>query len=81
MARELTGLTKQQLRKPVDALGTIPGLRLIPYRTVDQSGRFLLALQLKHTKIGKRTGSALVAFAPEVLDGNGKYQALIGGTV
>lgn len=81
VARELTGLTKEQLQQPVDALEAIPGLRLIPYRTVDQSGRFLLALQLKYTKIGKRKGSALVAFAPEVLDGNGTYQALIGGTV
>lgn len=79
IARELTGLTGNQLLKPVDTMGAIPGLRLIPYKTVGESGKMLLALNLPNTKIGGRSGSSVVAFAPEKLDENGKYQALIGG--
>ena len=80
VAAELTGLTWKQLIKPVETIGSIPGLRLIPYKTVSQSGKMLLALQLPNTKIGGRYDSCVVAFAPEKLDENGKYQALIGGT-
>ncbi len=79
IAKELTGLTGKQLLKPVDVIGAIPGLRLIPYKTVGESGKMLLALQIPNTKIGGRYGSSIVAFAPENLDENGKYQALIGG--
>lgn len=81
VADRLTGLTPEQLSQPVETVGVIPGLRLIPYKTVSQSGGLLLAMQLKNTKIGKWKGSTLVAFAPQVLDEAGEYQALIGGTV
>lgn len=79
IAKELTGLTGKQLLKPVDAIGAIPGLRLIPYKTVGECGKMLLALQIPNTKVGGRYGSSIVAFAPEKLDEDGKYQALIGG--
>lgn len=74
----LTGLSLQQLEKPVESLGQIPGLRLIPYRGVGQPGGMLLGLSIKETRVGKRKGSLVVAFAPQILDEKGKYQALVG---
>lgn len=81
IAEKLTGLSKQQLAAPVATMGSIPGLRLIPYKTVGRSGDFLLALKIKNVRIGQRKTDTLVAFAPEELDGTGMYQALIGGMV
>lgn len=81
VAKTLTGLTKQQLMCPVETIGIFPGLRLIPYKTVESSGKFLLALPIKNARIGSRQADTLVAFAPQELDGKGIYQALIGGTV
>ena len=81
IARELTGLSRQQLLQPLETIGTLPGLRLIPYKTVGQSGGFLLAVQVNQTKVGKWKGSSIVAMSPQELDGSGAYQALIGGTV
>lgn len=81
VAEKLTGLTVQQLKTPVEAMGTIPGLRLIPYRTVGQGSGLLLALKLQQVRIGKWQGSTLVAFAPEGLSPEGAYQALTGGVI
>ncbi len=81
VAHKLIGLTRSQLRSPVEFLNAIPGLRLIPYRTVGQESGFLLALKLNSVKIGNQQGSALVAFAPEGLHPEGAYQALTGGSV
>ncbi len=81
VADKLAGLTPRQLEKPVETIGLIPGLRLIPYQTVGRSGDLMLALQLEQTTIGRKKGSYLVAFAPQVLDGKGQYQGLIGGNV
>lgn len=80
IADRLVGLPAEKLRNPVDAMGSIPGLRLIPYKTVGQSAGLLLALKIHNSKIGGKKGSTLVAFAPDILDENGKFQALIGGT-
>ncbi|MBO5953991.1 MAG: sigma-E processing peptidase SpoIIGA [Oscillospiraceae bacterium] len=81
VAQRLLGLTKMQLLSPVEtvAAGTIPGLRLIPYRCVSSTGGMLLALRLERVRIGNWQGSVLVAFAPEGLDSEGTYQALTGG--
>lgn len=79
VARQLTGLTREQLRSPVESVGTLPGLRLIPYRTVGENGGFLLAMRLQNVRIGTWQGSHLVAFAPEQLSAEGAYQALTGG--
>ena len=81
IAAELTGLTPQQLCNPVEVMGVIPGLRLIPYQTVGRAGEMLVALRPEYMKIGKRRSQCLVAFAPQVLDGDGKFQGLIGGMV
>jgi len=80
VAQKLTGLTKEQLHKPVESMGSIPGLRLIPYRGVGSSG-FLLGMRFQNVKIGSWQGSSLVAFAPEWLHPEGTYQALTGGTI
>ena len=81
VARELVGLTVGQLSSPVESICAVPGLRLISYQAVGQPSGLLLALHIKDTRIGNRKGSVLVAFAPQVLDENGKFQALIGGTL
>ena len=78
-AKELTGLTQDQLRHPVETMGVIPGLRLIPYHTVGQEGGLLLALPVKNARIGSWKGSALVALAPEGIGQGSDYQALTGG--
>lgn len=80
-AGELTGLTPSQLRCPVESVGSLPGLRLIPYRSIGKNSGFLLALRLKDVRIGRWQGSSLVAFAPEGLGKEGVYQALTGGIV
>ena len=79
-ARELTGLSLEQLRDPVQTMGAIPGLRLIPYKTVGQGAGLLLGLKLEDVKIGKERGSRLVAFATEEFS-DGTYQALTGGVI
>ncbi len=79
LAHQLTGLTRQQLSSPVEAVEAIPGLRLIPYKTVGQSVSFLLALRIPNVQIGNWQGSTLVAFAPENIGSEGTYQALTGG--
>ena len=61
-------------------MGTLPGLRLIPYKTVGGSG-LLLGLWLQDVKIGSSQGSSLVAFSPEIFSAEGMYQALTGGNV
>ena len=78
VASKLTGLTREQLQRPVESMGALPGLRLIPYRSVGGSS-FLLAMRFQDVKIGKWKGSTLVAFAPDGLNSEGTYQALTGG--
>ena len=80
VAQKLTGLTPHQLKTPVESVGAIPGLRLIPYHSVGGCG-FMLALRLQGVKIGSWKGSTLVAFAPEGLNKEGAYQALTGGAL
>lgn len=81
VAQMLTGFTSQQLANPVENIGKIPGLRLIPYQSVGKSQGMLLALPVQSGKIGNRKTSVVVAFAPQILDETGKFQALIGGIV
>ena len=79
-AERLIGLSRHQLCCPVDTIGMLPGLRLIPYKSVGGSG-FLLAMRLSDVKVGSWKGSGLVAFSPEVLSAEGSYQALTGGII
>ncbi|MBR1972915.1 MAG: sigma-E processing peptidase SpoIIGA [Oscillospiraceae bacterium] len=83
IAQRLTGLTEAQLRDPLATIAgrPIPGLRLIPYRSVGQAGGMLLAMRFDNVKIGSRMQSAIVAFAPEGLGRGEVYQALTGGAL
>lgn len=80
IGKKLLDLDKEQLSDPVRTVreGLIPGLRLIPYQTVGNSGGFLLALRCDQVRIGGRKAGGLVAFGPEQI-GNGEYQGLTGG--
>lgn len=77
-ARTLTGLAAHQLQDPVQTIreAPIPGLRLIPCRTVGGTG-MLLGMGFSGAVIGGKVRDAIVAFAPVELGGS--YQALTGG--
>ena len=81
-SRALTGLTPEQLEKPMEALTErrIPGLRLIPYRGVGQAEGFLLGMKVTDVILGGKRRPSVVAFAPNSVGGTA-YQALIGGSV
>lgn len=83
VATKLTGLSEEQLKKPLETLAIhpIPGLRLIPYQAVGQGSGMLLAMRFSGVKIGARVQTAVVAFAPEGLGKGEVYQALTGGTI
>ena len=78
LAKQLTGLTQEQLRTPAKSIFSLPGGRLIPYKTITDPGGLLLALPIPEVRIGSWKGNCLVAFAPERL-GNGEFEALTGG--
>lgn len=79
-ARELTGLSRPELRDPVGTMAAarLPGLRLIPYTSVGKSGGFLLGVRCDEVRIGKENGGRLVALSPDGFS-SGEYQALTGG--
>lgn len=79
VAQKMTGLTSGQLCDPITAIQAVPGMRLIPYRTIDRPSGMLLAVRVPEARVGNRKGSLLVAFAPAGLDEKGRYQALTGG--
>ena len=83
VARQLLRLSANQIRDPVATVAEapVPGLRLIPYRTVGRDGGLLLALRMEDVQIGKRRKDTLVAFAPEGLGEDREFQALTGGVV
>lgn len=80
-AGRLTGLTARQLQHPLETMmgHLLPGLRLIPYHAVGNTGGFLLAKRFADVTIGDKKQSALVAFAAEGLGKGEVYQALTGG--
>lgn len=77
------GISREMIHDPIGALATgeIPGARLIPYRAVGKPGGMLLALRLEQVRLGGRTISPMVAFAPEEIGVHDGYQALAGGTL
>ena len=82
-AIKLTGLTKEQLCKPMETLTQrpIPGLRLIPYRAVGRESGMLLGARIQDVRSRGRVLRTVVAFAPEGLGKEDGYQALTGGYV
>ena len=73
---ERLGLSAAVLRDPAGEL--VPGMRVIPARTVGGGG-LLAAVRCECVTIGGRAAGTLVAFARENF-GNGEYQALTGGS-
>lgn len=83
VAHSLLGIGADQLRRPVEtvASGVIPGMRLVPYRSVGKPHGLLAALTLQNVQIGREKGSYLVAFAPDEIGENAVYKMLAGGSV
>lgn len=81
-AGKLTGLTDRQLREPLVTLSKkrIPGLRVIPYRSVGQEHGMLLAMRFANVTIGGQMRPRIIAFAPQIIGGDA-FQALAGGTI
>lgn len=81
--KTLLGLDREQLADPVKAVesAAVPGLRLLPYRSIGSPKGMLAAIRLQNTKIGDFRGSTVVAFAPQKLDCEGIYRGLTGGIV
>lgn len=82
-AKRLTGLSEQQICNPMHTIlqHPLPGLRLIPFRTVGQPGGMLLAMRFEHVKLDSRQQSAIVAFDTGGLGTGDIYQALTGGVI
>ena len=80
-AQKLLGLTEGELSAPIETMVRkgVPGLRLIPYSAVGQSGSMLLAMRCRNVRIDGKKCDAVVAFAPQALGKGQAYQALIGG--
>ena len=77
--RTLTGLSAAQLSMPLENVGAVQGLRLVPFRTVGQANGFLLAKRYDSVRVGNWQGSAVVAFAPQAIGKGEGYRALTGG--
>lgn len=80
-AARLTGLTARQLKDPLGTMAehAIPGLRLIPFRTIGQNTGMMLAMTVDRVVLDGKTRKTLIAFAPENFGGGAVYQALTGG--
>lgn len=79
VGRRLLGLTAEELKDPVKAMGKAPGVRLLPFHAVGRPSGFLIARRFSDVRIGSWRGSCLVAFAPEELGKGKNYEALTGG--
>lgn len=77
----LTGLTAEQLQRPVETLQVNRGFCLLPYHTIGNSNGMLLTINVNRAFIGKRIRKVTVALCGEKLDPDGGFQGLIGGTV
>ena len=78
VAWDLLGLTPAQLATPIETMLQVPGLRLVPYRSVGQPGGMLLAVKMDEVRLDGKKWDCIVAFAPQNL-GNDGYEALAGG--
>ena len=78
-ARELTGLTREQLNHPLETMthSNLSGLRLIPYHAVGKEKGLLLAVRVRSVRIGGRKGALIVAMAPQSFGED--FQAIAGG--
>lgn len=78
-AKELTGLTREQLGRPLETMTRVPlpGLRLIPYRAVGAEKGLLLAIRVPAVRIGGKKRPGIVAMAPQSFGED--FQAIAGG--
>ena len=83
VAWELLGLDSHSLQNPLMTIASarIPGLRLIPYRTVGQPGGMLLGMRMEEVVIDGVRVDQIVAFAPQKIGQGYGYEALTGGAV
>ena len=83
VARDMLNLSEDALKDPITTVERkiIPGLRLIPYRSVGNPYGMLLAVRLEEVWTGKERAGGLVAFAPEVIGRGEGYEALAGGVL
>ena len=81
VGEELFQLPRSTFSDPVGTVtsGILPGCRLIPYHSVGQPGGMLLAVRLENIRIGNRSVSQLVAFAPQEIGKGEDYRMLAGG--
>lgn len=81
VAQRLLGLTQQQLQDPALAVlqSGIPGLRLIPYRSVGCNSGMLLAMEFQDVQIGREKGRVVLGFSPNGFGDAAQFQALTGG--
>lgn len=81
VAAQLAGLSHEQLISPIETMTQIPGLRLVPFRSVGCSCGMMLAMSMDKVIIDGESCGKLVAFAPQSIGGKGRYQALAGGAL
>ena len=81
VAGDMLRLTRSQLTDPVQTLQTanIPGLRLLPYRTVGQGDGLMLGIRMDSVEIDGHKSGSFVAFSPVDFGNDEAYQALTGG--
>lgn len=81
VGQRLLGVDASEFFDPVQVIGKLPGLRLIPFHAVGGSGGMLPVKRFENVKIGSWCGSCLVAFAPNELGRGKPYEALTGGVL
>lgn len=83
VGEELLGVSRNRFGDPAELMesGELPGIRLIPFRTVGQSSGMMVALRLKGTRINGKVCDPLVAFGPRVIGAGEGYRMLTGGTI
>ncbi len=77
----LLGIPKSEFKNPVDAVGKVPGLRLIPYHAVGNPNGMMLVIRLSKAVIGNVERKPLVAFAPDEIGKGHVYRMLTGGII
>lgn len=83
VGKKLAGLTQYEIQNPLETMvkSPLPGLRLIPYRSVGNPGGMLLALPVEHCVMNGKRRPTLVAFSAEGLGRGEVFEALTGGAI
>lgn len=83
IAFSLFQLTQNQLLNPIETMqsANIPGLRLIPYRSVGHPNGMMLGVSMDSVVINGQQIGKVIAFSPVDFGNDACYQALAGGVV